>query len=178
MSKPSRLDGQLRIATSNDVASLSALSLKVWLATYAKRGITDEIAQYVLNKFSLNAMAAMVSDTEIFVPVVEIDGHLVAYAQLKLNAMCSSDERFTAELSTPYVQEPNFGEGLGSKLLDTCLETLSLSGKPSEMWLRVNSKSTRAIEFYTRHGFEHLSSVWIDFDGERNENFLFVLRAR
>jgi diamine N-acetyltransferase len=164
----------LRTAEARDVAPIAALGLKVWLATYTARGLTNEIARYVLDKFSIHSTTQMLEQPSHYAAVIELDGRLVAYALLKTQEPCPADEQTTAELSTLYVQQPNVGQGLGSRLLAACTAELRVRGQAEDVWLRVNSKNSPALQFYERHNFRKVGSVWVEFDGERNENYVLV----
>lgn len=52
----------LRRATPADAANLAALSIPIWLRTYAKHGLRDVLSAYVLQEFTADRMAAHVAD--------------------------------------------------------------------------------------------------------------------
>jgi ribosomal protein S18 acetylase RimI-like enzyme len=162
----------LRTALPDDHSALAALGLKVWLQTYSERGLNAEIAEYVLSKFTLAAMAALITDPQVYLPVIEHEQHLLAYAVLKANSPCPADPDLTLELSTMYVQESANRQTHGSQLWQACLHEQQKRQPDMVIWLRVNSKNQRALNFYAKHGFQKIGSVWIDFDGEHNENYL------
>ena len=159
---------QLRPAIASDSFALSALGMKVWLNTYAPKGLTDEIGRYVFSKFSPEGMKQILESTGYEVHMCTHGQHVVGYAVVKFESPCPSQAALDTELSTLYVDE-NFKQiGVGSALLAA---TKLFTVIPA--WLRVNSKNTAALAFYRRHGLQRIGSVWVILDGERNENYLF-----
>jgi ribosomal protein S18 acetylase RimI-like enzyme len=168
----------LRNAGLADQSALAALGLKVWLHTYAGRGLNATIADYVLAKFTPAAMAELIAAPNNYIPVIELDHHLLAYALLKADSPCPADPSLTIELATMYVQESANRQTYGSQLWRACLEQQQNRQPEMPIWLRVNSKNQRALNFYAKHGFQKIGSVWIDFDGEHNENYLLKYSLR
>lgn len=167
----------IRNAELADVSNLAALSIQVWLDTYADSGIRPALSDYVLDTFTREHFRDAITDPIQRIRVAYVDGHLVGYARLLLNRACPDDVRPTTELSTLYVQEPFTHRGIGSALLhDALAVATALSGKAS-LWLDVYHGNHRAIAFYRKHGLVQRGSTYFEFAGERHENFVFVVEA-
>lgn len=161
----------IREATPADAGNLAALSIQVWLHTYAKTGLRNALSDYVLSEFTAERLASSIADeNEIFL-VCEEDAHLVGYLRLLLNSPSPSDPQARVEIARLYVQEHFLGKGIGSALLDHLYAHCGRLGIPG-VWLAVNHENTRAIRFYERHRFERKGSTFFHLENERHENFI------
>ena len=113
----------LRDAVLSDAENLAALSIQVWLHTYAKAGIRNVFARYVLTRFTAERLAGEIRNKAKQIVVAEVAGHLVGYVQLRFDAHCPVRKIVLPEVETLYVQEHFVGQGLGGAR-SPCLEGL------------------------------------------------------
>ena len=79
------MDYHIRRATPTDAANLAALSIEVWLDTYATDGIRHEISSYVLSEFTEENMLEAIADPNSVVLIAEKEAHAIR--------ICSCDAR-------------------------------------------------------------------------------------
>ncbi len=76
----------IREASQGDCNNLAALSLKVWLQTYAIDGIQTELSKHALTTFTENYFASLLNQ-ENYRLIVDINGnYLRGYALVNLTS--------------------------------------------------------------------------------------------
>ncbi|WP_047249173.1 GNAT family N-acetyltransferase [Chromobacterium subtsugae] len=164
----------IRNACREDAASLAPLSIQVWLSTYAFDGIRQALADYVLTEFTPEKMAALIADPARQLLVMEKDGHLLGYAQLKLDAACEGCDAPSLEAERVYLVESHTGHGLGRRLMDAARQwALAQPGQP-RLWLRVWHGNARAIAFYRRVGMALHGETHFELEGARHLNYVML----
>lgn len=167
---------RVRPAIAADAPALAALSIQVWLATYATEGVSDLLARYVLEQFTPAAFTGWMDDAGTGLIVAEADGHLLGYARLGFDAPQPPPLSSVAgtELCTLYVQEPFTRSGVGSALLDEACATARERTGSDAMWLTVNARNERACGFYRKHGFVRRGTTWFVLGEGRHENLVLA----
>jgi ribosomal protein S18 acetylase RimI-like enzyme len=161
----------IRGATTADASNLAALSIQVWLHTYARSGLRSALSDYVLAEYTAEKMAECLKDQEQVFIVYEQNAHLVGYLRLHLNSPCPNDPNSSVEIATLYVQEHFIGRRIGSELLNHTLDFCGQCGI-SRVWLSVNHENDRAIRFYEKHQFQRSGSIFFHLENEQHENFV------
>ena len=159
----------IRIAEAKDSSDIAALSIQVWLDTYAKKGIRKSISQYVLNEFTeKNIESKLSSENEVYFVAIE-DGHLIGYVSLNISASCPVTRNKIPELDRLYIQEGFTGSGVGSKLLNSALTFCNSEGH-KQVWLTVFYENTRALKFYEKHAFKEIGLTYFELENEKHKN--------
>lgn len=166
----SRAPLHIRPAIAADAPALAALSIQVWLDTYATEGVSDLIARYVLDEFTPAAFVSWISDPSTAVFVAEADGLLVGYPRLRFGASQKLFPAADTELCTLYVQEPFTQAGVGSALLHEARAAVRSRTGSDALWLTVNVLNLRACAFYGKHGFVRTGTAWFTLGDARHEN--------
>lgn len=163
----------LRLATPDDAQCIGVLGMQVFLDTYATQGIRTSIATEVLQAFAPDTIAGLLAQPDVSLMVAEADGHLVGFAQLKLNAPHPMIETpGVAELQRLYIQERFTGLGIGYQLLQAA-EQRAAAGGAALLWATVWVGNERALGFYPRRGYDVLGEPTYSFQGETHGNRLF-----
>lgn len=168
-----RFEPVIRQGELADAKNLAALSIQVWLHTYATEGISSAIARYVLSEFTPENFSALLTNPTVSVLVSEVHTSLVGYALLNFGAPCPVGSTATVELATLYVQEHFAKKGVGSAVLARA-ESLSRQRASEPLWLSVNAKNQRAIAFYAKHGYSQVGVTQFLLGGESHENHVLV----
>ena len=163
---------QIRPGRPEDSTNLSALAIQVWLQTYATAGISSNISRFVLSEFSVSNFEALLARTSACVFVAIVGENVVGYANASIGSQCPENESVRVELATLYVQEPFTRKAVGSRLLEKSESYAKQEG--SSLWLTVNSKNTRAIAFYAKHGYFKIGSTFFELEDEKHENLVLV----
>ena len=165
---------RLRAARADDALCLGVLATQVFLDTYATGGIRPAIAREVLAAFSSDAMAHAIAQDNICIAVAEIDGHLVGFSQLTLDASHPmAPPGRAAELFRLYVQEPFTARGIGRQLLRAA-EVSAADRGATVLWLTPWVHNTRALRFYAHCGYEDHGPTAFHMEGETHENRVFA----
>jgi ribosomal protein S18 acetylase RimI-like enzyme len=165
---------RIRNADSQDTEALQCIGIDVWTETYAERGLTAEIAKYVIQKFCRAGIQSLLSDAACLVQVATVSDHVVGYGVRKSDSPCPTNGHLTCELATLYVLRRFQGAGVGRALLASLTRPRELHVSVDAMWLRMNSRNQQAFTFYKAAGFQKIGSVWVDFDGSKNENYILA----
>jgi ribosomal protein S18 acetylase RimI-like enzyme len=96
------------------------------------------------------------TDKNIFL-VAELDGDTVGYARMReVTNPHELGETPAIELARIYSVQSRIGKGVGSALMEKCIEVAAQQNKKA-IWLGVWEKNHHAIAFYERWGFEKFS---------------------
>ena len=153
----------IREANRKDRMALTALSLQVWLDTYAIDGINTEISNHVLSLFTPEHFDRVMDDPGCRVLVCTEGAYLRGYALANLASRFEGDEN-GFEIEKLYVHTPFQGRGIGRSLLD---EIRARYGSPFWLYTWVRNPS---IAFYKRYGFRDIGRYDLVFDSGRVEN--------
>jgi ribosomal protein S18 acetylase RimI-like enzyme len=164
---------KIRRARPDDAKRLAVLATQVFLHTYATDGISQAIAEHILNEITPAAYEALLTDPAVFTAVAEQGDNLLGFAAIHLDSVCPDTNDATVELQTLYVQEHFSGKGIGHSLLNKVQELAHL-GAGSRLWLTVNAKNARAIGFYQRQRYEKIGTTEFVLGGVRHENHVMV----
>ena len=144
----------IRVADSNDAELIADLSRKTFLETFAERNTQANMDKFMNEQFTReNLIKEVGADGNIFL-IAELDGDVVGYARLResdnpalLNNLPS------IEIARIYSVQSKIGKGIGSALMQKCIEVATLHSKAA-IWLGVWEENKHAISFYQRWGFE------------------------
>lgn len=147
----------VRPADKNDAAAIAAISRKTFYDTFSAHNTPENMQQFMTDTFTEAALAAEVGAPGNIFLVAVSEGEMVGYARLReapnppeLGAVPAM------ELARIYSLQSMIGQGVGKALMQRCIEIARQQGK-QVLWLGVWEHNPRAIEFYTRWGFEKFS---------------------
>ncbi|UTV30504.1 GNAT family N-acetyltransferase [Photobacterium atrarenae] len=156
----------IREATKDDCIKLAALSIKVWLDTYAKDGIKDEYAKYVLSTFTESNFLELLNTPKFRLLVSEENQALQGYALLNLESYYET-QLSGFEVEKLYIDNAFKGRGLGRKLLS---EVGSRFGKRYWLYTWVENESNG---FYEHLGFNKVGLLSFEFAGAKIDNNVY-----
>ena len=152
-----------REASESDCINLAALSLEVWLHTYAIDGINENISKYVLSTFTESNFINILLLKKYKLLVFVEDNYLRGYALVNLESKYKSED-YGFEIEKLYVQGAFQGNKIGSHLLQ---EIEIRYGNKFWLYTWVRNKS---IGFYEQFGFEDVGQYDFKFGNEIVEN--------
>lgn len=106
----------IRKAQSKDAINLAALSIQVWLETYAVEGIRVEYANYALTTFTKDHFENLIQQPQYRLFVSEEDDVLQGYALVNLDSHFKNKKN-GFEIDKLYVHSKFKGLGLARQLL-------------------------------------------------------------
>ena len=155
----------IREIKEKDCENLAALSIFVWLHTYAKEGIRDKISEFVLSTFTKDKYKEIVQSPIKRGFVVISDQHIIGVVIVDLESKYSNSSKFGYEIETLYVH-PNFqGKGVGKNLL---IHLNNCVGERS--WLTTWVHNHDAIEFYKKNGYKIIGDTEFRLINESHRN--------
>ncbi len=157
----------LRRATEQDVTCLSVLSIKVWLATYAKDGVKPEYADFVVQNFNTELFLQDIHSPNKTVFVAEQGGILQAYLLANKQSRYQDQSKFGYEIERLYVDTQFKGLGIGKALLKRCQNELG-----PKFWLYTWVEND-ANDFYKHLGLANIGQLTFDFHGVEIHNWIY-----
>ena len=173
-----------RRATVSDADAIARVRMVSWQAAY--RGLMpdavldgmelDASAQRIRHRLNANAEAERAnpawSTPKDHVCVQE--NEVIGWSSFGPSRDHDHNRAQTAELYAIYCLPEVFGQGIGHALLGAVLEDVRAVEGYRVLTLWVLASNVRAIEFYTRHGFDADGRTKTEIIGERFE----ILEAR
>lgn len=162
---PEALAFALRPATSNDAEVIAALSIQVFLDTYATEGVRPDLAQEAFGEYSVEAFATRLKDPGRRFILAEAGTGLVGYAEIITTEAGAPVGGVTgAQLVRLYVQPAIQGSGVGKALIDAAERLASEHSAPA-LWLTAWEGNHRALAFYARLGYADVGADTYTFQG-------------
>jgi ribosomal protein S18 acetylase RimI-like enzyme len=144
----------IRHATKQDAELIADISRQTFYDTFAADNTKEDMDLFLNEQFTKGKLMLEVGTLEnIF--LLAYDGDEVAgYAKLREDRSPAALKKFrTMEIARLYSMTHLIGRGVGKILMQSCLDVAK--GKDKEVvWLGVWEKNQRAIDFYTKWGFE------------------------
>ncbi|OLQ87900.1 hypothetical protein BIY21_16520 [Vibrio ponticus] len=160
----------IRKAKPSDCLDLAALSLQVWLNTYATQGLRAKISHYALSTFTEHHFQQLLNNPDCQIWVYLREEHLVGFIAVDL-ASHFNLENHGYEITTLYVSEHFQHQGIGRKLIDEIKAQYGAS-----FWLSTWVNNQKASDFYRKLGFYHVGNLSFDLDGELHENHVLAYK--
>lgn len=144
----------IRIADKKDAALIAGLSRKTFYDTFAVHNTPENMDLYLSQQMTVESMIAEVEDPGNIFLLAYLDGQPAGYAQLRAASHSAALGNVSAmEIFRIYAEQSAIGKGIGKALMTRCLEMAREKGK-EWIWLGVWEHNQRAIDFYTKWGFE------------------------
>lgn len=141
----------LRKACLADTMMLSALSVHVWLDTYATEGVSEVIADYVHDALSPEHFDLSLKQPENQILVAEYHQALVGFISLAEKSPCPEKPSETLEIDRLYVMPRFHGQGIASMLLQASKHLYEKQGYTFFL-LTTWDQNLKAIKFYEKRG--------------------------
>ncbi len=155
----------IKKALVKDCKNLAALSIQVWLNTYARDGINDVVSSYVLDTFNQQYFVDKLSQADYCVYLYTDEDHnLLGFIAVNLAASWKNGKH-GFEIDTLYVQNRQQGRGIGKALLSFVAEQHG-----GNYWLTTWLHNVEGLSFYRHIGFKDIDVSYFELDGEMHEN--------
>jgi diamine N-acetyltransferase len=148
----------IRRGVEADAADLAELASRTFRETFAGDNRPDDLALYLSRAYGVAQQRAELADPEITTLLVEVDGQLAAYAQLRSGRIpeCVIGES-PLELWRFYVDRPWQGQGIAQVLMARVQSEAHQRGGRT-LWLGVWERNERGKAFYRKVGFADVGS--------------------
>lgn len=147
---------QIRLLPKEELPKVRSIAYRTWPSTFATILSAEQI-DYMLNwMYSLDMLESQVDKGHTFM-LAEEDGKELGFAGFELNY----SEGPKAKLHKIYLLPEAQGKGAGKALILEVADRAKKAGQKS-LLLNVNKYNQKAIDFYTRIGFNELYKEVID----------------
>lgn len=148
----------IRHGVATDAAALAELAARTFRETFAADTPPEDMALHLADAYGTPQQQLELADPDITTLLVEADGHLAGYAQLRSGVApeCVTGE-WPIELWRFYIAQPWHGRGLAQALMQR-VELEACRRGARTLWLGVWERNARAKAFYQKSGFSDVGS--------------------
>ena len=144
----------LRYATREDAALIADISQQTFYDTFAADNTPEDMAKFLNEQFTKGRLMLEVGTSENIFLLAYDDTKIAGYVKLRDERVPLSLRHTNAlEVARLYAMKTAIGKGVGSQLMQSCVE-IAKEKKKEWLWLGVWEKNQRAINFYSKWGFE------------------------
>lgn len=168
----------IRQAGISDLKIICALGITTFYEAYFEQDDPQDLADYVLESFSLEQIERELRDENSMFFVAEADGRAVGYAKLREDSEVDCLESGEAvELQRIYILEKARGKGIGEALMKRCFDAARAKGYKT-IWLGVWEQNPAAQRFYERFGFIKAGELRFLYGEKIETNYVLRLDLR
>jgi diamine N-acetyltransferase len=147
----------IRAAREGDAAALAALAERTFRDAFAAVNAAADMDLHCARHYAPAIQEAEIADPLGATLVVERNGELIGYAQLRrrpvpVSVLNGDGPTPAVEIRRFYVLHAWHGSGLAAALMDECVAQARAAGA-AVLWLGVWEHNPRAMRFYDKHGF-------------------------
>jgi len=163
---------RIRRAEEADALALSVLAEKTFRDAFADSNTTANMQLHCAAYYGHGLQLAEIRDLRRETWLVESEGSLVAYVQLRLDATSPpiSGER-PVEIQRFYVDASHHGAGLAHQLMAHVLARAKAAGAAT-LWLGVWERNPRALSFYRKWGFDVVGEHTFNLGDDPQRDFM------
>ena len=161
----------IRPSVATDATALAELAARTFRETFAADNRAEDMALHIAHAYGTSQQQRELVDPDITTLLVEVDGELAGYAQLRSGVppACVTGQA-PVELWRFYIAQPWQGRGVAQSLMRK-VESDAYRRGGRTLWLGVWERNERAKAFYHKHGFidvgSHLFMVGTDAQTDR-----------
>jgi len=144
----------IRIATPADAELIAEMSRQTFYDTFAVYNTKENMDLFMNNTFTTEALIKEVGEPGNIFLLAHDDNEPVGYARMRENNNPPELSDLPAmEIARIYSVTTSIGKGVGKLLMRQCIDIAKAKNKKA-VWLGVWEQNQRAIDFYTKWGFE------------------------
>ena len=164
----------IRRGVPADAMALADFAAAAFADAFGSQNIAENIAAYLSEAYSPRQQAVELSDPAYRTVLVESNGALIAFAQVRIHQGPSCVEGpDPIELYRFYVDRQWHGQGVARRLMQEVLRAAQeLDGRT--LWLSVWEHNPRAIRFYEKEGFRDVGTADFYLGPDRQTDRIMV----
>ncbi|MBI3141661.1 MAG: GNAT family N-acetyltransferase [Bacteroidetes bacterium] len=156
----------------DELIDLQIISSQTFIETFSGDNSPEDMAAYVTGHFSMERLAAELDNPLSAFYFAEMEQNILGYLKInKPHAQTPPLENTWIEIERLYVLAQYQGKRLGKLLLETA-EQVGMAFSSEYLWLGVWEKNSRAIAFYTKHGFKSFDSHIFTLGSDQQRDIL------
>lgn len=144
----------IREATVEDAWLIANISHQTFYETFAAHNSKDNMDKFLNQQFTKGRLMMEVGAKENIFLLAYDSNEIAGYIKIRDERIPLSMGSVNAlEIARLYAMPNKIGKGVGSLLMQSCVDIAKTRNK-EWVWLGVWEKNQRAIDFYTKWGFE------------------------
>lgn len=144
----------IRFVSEKDAALIADISRQTFYETFASQNTTGDMDKFMNTQFAREKLMAELSDPENIFFMAYVENEPAGYVKMRDSQNPEHLEDSAAiEIVRIYSVTAMIGKGIGKLLIQTCIDIARKRNK-AIIWLGVWERNHRAIDFYTKWGFE------------------------
>lgn len=144
----------VRLATKEDAPLVADISRKTFYETFAPQNTKENMEKFMEEQFTREKLMAEVGAKDNIFLLAFQGEEAVGYVRMRENNQPPGlGSTSSLEIARIYATMQSIGKGVGKILMQKCIDTAARL-KKEWVWLGVWEHNQRAIDFYTRWGFE------------------------
>jgi ribosomal protein S18 acetylase RimI-like enzyme len=164
----------IRPATTDDIPDIRRIARLGWTTTYGEFLASDVIDWVIDEWYDAGIVTRSITDEAVAYFVAEErgeeyenEGRVIGYASGDVR------EGNHGSVGTLYVHPDHWGEGIGTRLFETVLDTLREWGAE---WVEIHvlAENDVGISFYESHGFECIREGTSEFGGTTQREYVYT----
>ena len=165
----------IRNAVPSDAAALAQVAEQTFRATFGALNRAEDMELHCSRSYGEQLQADEISDPRMTTLLVEHDGGLIGYAQLRWGdaAACVVAQR-PCEIQRLYVVANWHGHGVAQELMAASIAE-ARRRRSDVIWLGVWERNPRAIAFYRRCGFDEVGDHVFPLGNDRQRDLVMAL---
>lgn len=147
----------IRIAEAKDAEMIADLSRQTFHDSFAEFNTAENMQKFFDQQFTRTELIREVTAPGNVFLLAYHDDTIAGYVRMREHNNPPELKNDNAmELARIYAIQTSIGKGVGSQLMQTCLDVAKQRGRDT-IWLGVWEHNQRAIDFYKKWGFEKFS---------------------
>lgn len=145
---------EIRQATKEDAVLIADLSRQTFLETFAAANTTEDMNKFLGEQFTRGKLILEVGSKDHYFMIARLNEQVAGYIKLrdsKPPLLLGITQAM--EVARLYAVTAMIGKGIGKSLMEAGIELATRMNKKA-LWLGVWEKNQKAIDFYTKWGFE------------------------
>ncbi|MEJ0104977.1 MAG: GNAT family N-acetyltransferase [Bacteroidota bacterium] len=144
----------IRRAGEEDAGLIADLSRQTFYDSFAAANIKEDMDRFMKEQFSRDALIKEVKTGNGIFFLAYDEGEAIGYVRMRDGEYYPEFGNSSfIEIARIYAVQSSIGKGVGSALIKKCIETAKELNRDI-IWLGVWEHNKRAIDFYTKFGFE------------------------
>ena len=147
-------DLRIRFATEKDAELIADLSRQTFFDSFAEHNSKENMDKFMTEQFTRQKLINEVAQPWHIFFLAFRDEQPVGYVKMRdASVPLHLVSQPCIEIARIYSVQQTIGKGVGKMLMQTCHKIANQKNK-KVLWLGVWEKNQRAIDFYTKWGFE------------------------
>ena len=172
MESPPLKEVQIIEANLQNLEQLTDIARRSFLQAYPQNTDHENMELYLKRTFTESAFKKQLLNPEAIFYLMKFKNEISGYAKLRWDRAIDHFKNEKAiELERLYFLNEFKGKGLGSKLLQFCID-FSVNKNFKWMWLLVWEENVSGIQFYKKKGFEVFGRKTFHLGNDSSEDIL------